>query len=249
MNKHEVEKKERKKVKKKIPRLKDKLIIIKNADKDEGNWMESWNTPKNRSPGHIPHPFRLLALGRPGRGKTNVCKQIFLKHQSSAKKFKQLIIVTCDAESREWLDCEPTEVITELPDPSEFDGTIKTMIVVDDFELTKISTEEMRKLATLIRFTSTHKNVSIILSFQSFFDTHPIVRKCANVFVLYRPVSRQELTTISNRVGVDADLMHKLFKKKVSGTHDFLMVDHTVGTKHFLRKNIYEKIEIDDDSD
>ena len=78
----------KKKKKKRIPKLPNKVVVIKNAEKDKGNWMESWSKPAHRSPGHIIHPFRLLALGGVGRGKTNSCKNIFLRHQSSAKKFK-----------------------------------------------------------------------------------------------------------------------------------------------------------------
>jgi hypothetical protein len=196
MNKLNVpeEKAKRKKKKPKIPKMPNKIVIIKNADKDSGNWMETWDKPKNRNPAHRPHPFRLLALGRPGRGKTNMIKNVFLTHQGSSKKFKKLYIVCCDLDSREWSDCDPTEIMSELPCPSEFDGSEKTMIVLDDLELTKASTEEIRKLATLMRYTSTHRNVSIALGYQSFFDTPPMARKCANVFLIYKPVSKQELT-------------------------------------------------------
>jgi hypothetical protein len=243
------EKVERKKKKKKIPKLAAKLVVIKNADKDTGNWQESWKKPKNRNPGHIPHPFRLLGLGIPGRGKTNMIKNVFLQHQSSAKKFQKLFVVCCDLDSQEWLDCEPTEVMIDLPDPSEFDGSEKTMIVIDDYEHERTSTEEKRKLSTFMRYVSTHKNVSIAVGYQSFFDCPSICRKTANIFMVYKPTSKLELTTIANRIGLDKDKLKKLFKTKCTGDWDNITVDRTIGTPYPIRKNIFEVLSDDSDSD
>jgi hypothetical protein len=242
------EKVKRKKKKPRIPKMPNKIVIIKNADKDSGNWMETWDKPKNRNPAHIPHPFRLLALGRPGRGKTNVLKNILLRHQGSAKKFKKLYIVCCDLDSREWSDCEPTEVMTELPEPEEMDGVDKTLLIIDDYEHERASAEEKRKLSTLMRYTSTHKNMSVMVGYQSFFDCPSICRKTANIFLIYKPVSKLELTTISNRVGVDKKKMKTIFKTICSGNHDCLTVDKTIGTPYPLRKNVFEILD-DSDSD
>ena len=44
------EKVKRKKKKPRIPKMPNKIVIIKNADKDSGNWMETWDKPKNRNP-------------------------------------------------------------------------------------------------------------------------------------------------------------------------------------------------------
>jgi hypothetical protein len=238
----------KKKIKPKIPGLPNRVVVIKNSEKDEGNWMEKW-TP-GRNPGHIIHPFRLMALGGVGRGKSNSCKNIFLRHQSSANKFQRLIIITCSEDSTEWDDCEPDEVLTEIPDLDIFDGEEKTCVILDDYETIKISKEQLRKLSTLMRFVSSHRNVSCMLSFQSFFDVPPIARKVANCFMLYKPNSRQEMDTIANRVGLTSDQMKYLFKHVITGTYDHLFVDKTIGTPYSLRKNIYEVIEQDDsDSD
>jgi hypothetical protein len=245
----EPERPKRKKKKKKIPKMPNKLVVIKNMDKDEGNWMESWRKPKNRKPAHIPHPFRLLALGVPGRGKTNILKNLLLQHQSRGKKFQKLFIVCCDDSSKEWLDCEPTEIMDELPDPSEFDGNDKIMLVIDDYEHERSNRDEKRKLSTLMRHVSTHKNVSVCVGYQSFFDCPSICRKTANVFLLYRPVSKLELTLIANRVGLHKDKLKELFKTKCSGDYDFVTVDRTIGSPYPLRKNLFEVLDEDSDSD
>jgi hypothetical protein len=238
--------KQPKKRKPKIPVLPDELIVITNVEKD-GGWMESWT--KGRSPGNIIHPFKLLALGGTGRGKSNCLKNVFLKHQASKDQFQKLYIITCSDESTEWDDCCPTDLYTEIPDLEIFDGVEKTCVIIDDFEMAKISKDQFRKLTTLMRYICTHRNVSCMIGFQSFFDTPAMCRKVANCFMIYKPTGRQELDTIANRVGINPKKMKKLFKERITGQYDHLFVDKTVGTPFPLRKNIYEVIDSDSDSD
>ena len=229
----------------KIPNLPERNIIIKNLDKDTG-WNEKWK--KGQSPGLLPHPFRLVALGNVGRGKTNSCKNLFLKHQSTRRKFKKLIIITCDIDSKEWIDCEPNIITDQMIGLEEFDDCVKTCVIIDDYEWVKASKQDQKKLSTLVRFISSHKNVSVILSFQSFFDCPVIARKCATQFLLYKPNSKQELDTIANRCGVPSTDMRWIFKHLCKGPYDSLMVDLSVNSPYKMRKNIYEVLS-DDDSD
>ena len=241
-----IPKKERKK--KRVPALPNEVVVIKNKDKDSG-WVENWDEPKKRSPGCIPHSFRLVCLGGTNRGKTNMMKQLFLRHQSTARKFQKLYIITCDARSVEWLDCQPNAVFDEMPDPDLFDTGEKTMLVIDDFEFAKCGSENTRRLTTLFRYISTHKSVSIMASYQSFFDCPAICRKIANCFILYKPNSKLELASIANRVGLDADVLKTLFKQFCTEHYDCIMLDKTKGTPYPIRKNIYEIIECKSDSD
>ena len=94
----EKKKKKSRQLNRAVPKLGNRVVVIKNADKDKGNWMERWK-PGTRNIGRIPHPFRLLALGGVGRGKTNTMKNIFLQHQSGNRKFKKLYICCCDVDS------------------------------------------------------------------------------------------------------------------------------------------------------
>lgn len=237
-----VEKKSKKKKKKpRIPRLPDRNIIIKNRDKDVGNWQESWKP--GQSPGLLPHPFRLVALGNVGRGKTNSCKQIFLKHQSTPRKFQKLIIITCDEDSQEWTDCDPDLITDQMIDLSYFDENVKTCVVIDDFEWVKCSKEDQKRLSTLVRFISSHRNCSVILSFQDFFSCPIIARKCATQFMIYKPNSRMELDTMANRVGINSDNMRWLFKNICNKPFDHLLVDMSINTPYKLRRNIYDIIQ------
>ena len=234
--------------KKRIPKLPNEIVVIKNKDKDSG-WQETWDYPAKRSPGCIPHSFRLLCLGGTNRGKTNAMKQLFLQHQSSARKFQKLYIITCDARSVEWLDCDPDEVFDEMPDPDMFDTGEKTMVIIDDFEFSKCSAINMRRLTTLFRYISSHKSVSLMCSYQSFFDCPSICRKIANLFILYKPTSKVELTSIANRVGLDEDDLKAMFKQFCTEHYDFIMIDRTKNTPYPIRKNIYEAIQYNSDSE
>ena len=211
--------------------------------------MESWKKPKNRHIGHIPHAFRCLALGGVGRGKTNMCKQLFLRHQSTGKKFKKLFIITCDVTSREWLDCDPDLITDNMIDLDIFDPKIKTCVVIDDWEMIRMSTEQIRQLSTLMRFISSHRNVSIIMSFQSFYDCNSISRKCANCFMIYKPNSKKEITMIENSTGLVKGTLKSLFTNQCSGDYDHVFIDKTIGSPYPLRKNIYEKLKEFSDSD
>jgi hypothetical protein len=239
--------KKRKKVKPKIPPLPKRNVIIKNLDKDSGNWQEHWKP--NQNIGLLPHPFRLVALGSVGRGKTNSCKQIFLNHQSTRRKFQKLVIITCDVDSQEWTDCDPDLITDQMIDLDYFEENVKTCVILDDFEWIKCSKEDQRKLSTLVRFISSHRNCSTMLSFQTFFDCPPIARKCATQFMIYKPNSRMELDTISNRCGLSVDGIRHIFKKICNKPYDHLMVDLSINTKAKLRRNIYEKIQLEDDSE
>jgi hypothetical protein len=236
----------KRKKKPKIPKLPHDMVIIENSEKDTG-WMEKWKSGQH--PGHIIHPFKLLALGGTGLGKTNSMKNIFLRHQSSDNPFKLLYIITCSEDSTEWLDTEPTEQFVEIPDLDMFDGEDKTCVIIDDFETAKISKEQFRKLSTLMRYICTHRNVSVMLGYQSFFDTPSICRKVANCFMIYKPTGKLERDTIANRLGMDKDQLKNIFKTKITGHHDHLLIDRTVNTPYPYRKNISELISYESDSD
>jgi len=235
--------------KKKPKSLPNELVIIKNAMKDKGDWVEKWEA--GRSLGNIPHPFRLLALGGVGRGKTNTMKNLFLKHQTTRRPFKKLYIITCSSDNKEWDDCEPDDIFTQIPPMELFteDTKNKTLIIIDDFEMKKMNAETERQLTTLFRYVSSHCNVSIMCGYQSFFDASNLCRKCSNIFLVYKPNSRREMTDIENRVGLSKGTLKDLFNSVATSPYDSITIDLTVGSPAKIRKNIYSAIDILSDSE
>ena len=238
----------KKKKKKKIPKLPRHNIIIKNADKDTG-WMESWDKPKNRSPADIPHSYRALFLGGCGKGKTNLMKQCLLATQSSSRKFKQVYVVQCSMDSHEWDDICPTQVFDRLPEVDMFDTGEKTLLIIDDYEFERMGKEELRKLTTLFRAISTHKSVSIMCSYQSFFHVPSIARKTANFFCIYKPKSNMELNYLSRAVGIKYEDLKHMFREFASDHYDCLIFDDTKNSPYKIRKGLYQKIEYNSDTD
>lgn len=240
------ESEKKKKKKKKVPKLK-KNTVIKNMDKDTG-WMENWETPKNRSLANFPNA-RILFLGGCGRGKTNQMKHVLLSAQTTARKFKRVYIAQCGMGSREWEDIEPTGIFDTLPDLELFDGDEKTCLIIDDYEFEGANKEERRKLTTLFRAISTHKNVSIFCSYQSFFHVPGIARKTANVFCVWKPKSDIELQFISRSVGVKYKDLKQLFKEHCTDYYDFITFDDTKNSPAKIRKGLYTPIDYESDSD
>jgi len=231
----------------KVPKLPNRVVVFKNADKD-GNWYEKYDK-KHKNIWRLPHPFRLVASGSCGRGKTNTCKRVFLEHQTGKKKFKKLYVVTCSLQAREWLNTDPEAIMTELPDPDIFDGKEKTLLILDDYEFNKSNREQERRLTTLFRFSSTHRNLSIICSYQIFAGVPTVARKCANVFVLYKPNNRLDISLIANRCDLNKEDLQHIFENICNGTYDFLLVDQIPNSPWPLRKNMNEPIELNSEEE
>jgi hypothetical protein len=243
------EQKAKKKYRPKLPQ--NKIQIIKNPEKDKGNWMESYRSPpKGASVGWWPHPVKALFLGGCGRGKTNLIKNSFLQHQGGrGKPYKELYIITCSDMCSEYDDLEYTGLLTEIPDADFFSGKEKTCVILDDFEMSNLSSSDKRKLSTLFRYVATHRNVSIFCGFQSAFDTPPIIRKCSDVFVIYKPNNRQEVDTLANRLNLESRDLRYIFKHICNGVYDALCVNNIPGAPYRLTKNLHTPIEMEDESD
>ena len=138
-----------------------------------------------------------------------------------------------------------------MPNFSEIlgDEKEKTCVVIDDYEFSKCGPEQLRNLTKLFRAISSHKSCSLMASYQSFFHTPQICRKTANVWILYKPKSKQELQCIANRVGMSYDTLNGLFKDHCTKHHDMIMLDDTKDSPYPVRRNIYDIIDVDSDSD
>lgn len=220
--------------------LPNKIIKIANVDK---KFHESYH--KGRNPCDLPHPFRLCILGRVGMGKSTLAKNILIRCQLGNHPFQELIVIHGSEDSKEWEACDPTMILSDIPDPSDLTmNKKKSIIIIDDFEFQNLNKQSLKNLSSLFRFVSSHHNFSIIICYQSFFDVPPIIKKCCNVFILYRPNDSDELKTIARRVGLKGHIMVDLFDQVLTDKRDTLMIDMIEGSPCPYRKNLYEPIEI-----
>jgi hypothetical protein len=165
--------------------------------------------------------------------------------------FEEVYIVHPDEASTEWDDLEPTGTMPEIPDidfwnqlPShdEEGRPIKRAIVLDDVEYVSSNKEQLRNLATLLRYCSTHKFLTVYVCHQSYFDLPPLVKKMSNVFIIWKPRATNEVGLIENRTGLKKGVLKALFQEIATGPQDSLCVDYTHGSPARLRLNVWQPI-------
>jgi ABC-type cobalamin/Fe3+-siderophores transport system ATPase subunit len=221
---------------------------------------EKWTAERAEDLANIPSPFRAILVGGCGSGKSTVAKQLLI-HQKP--NFDELILIHADVGddehqggSTEWWDADPTLVMNECPslefwtalcandDP---DRPVKRLVVVDDLEQTSALKQRLKNLALLFRYVSTHKSMSVILCHQSMFDIMPLLRKMANLYIVWKPRAKNELTLIENRVGLDKGVLKELFTQLCPNQRDSITIDLTDRSPQKLRLNLWTPIDLEED--
>jgi hypothetical protein len=216
-----------------------KLIDIKNSDK---GFTEKWTPSRSKDIGNFPHPSRIALIGPPSVGKSFICKHL-LMHQKPM--FKELYIIHGDADvTTEFDDLEPTMIMSDFPPLDFWDAKVKTLCIVDDVEYSNLSKEQMARLHKLVRYVSSHKNVSLYFTHQSFFELPNLVRKLCNVYILWKPRSSTELKLIASRIGLKQEMLSHVFEHTCNEYRDSLCVDLNINTPAHFRKNIFEPIDM-----
>jgi hypothetical protein len=217
-----------KKVKMRLP---NEILALPNADK---LFHEKWK--KGRNMLNIPHPFRCVALGPPNCGKGTIVKNLLLR---AKPEFEEVFVIHCDPDyTKEWNDIGG-EMMSEIPNPEDWKGEVKTLVILDDLEFKGMSKDQKRNLDRLFGFVSTHKNISICLCAQDTFNVPPIVRRCSNLWVLWKMNDMDSLSNTARKTGMSAQNFNTIFNELMMNNHDSLWIDTTAGTPYPLRKNGY----------
>ena len=226
--------------------LPQKIIALPNADK---KFHEKW-TP-GRDLLNITHPFRALFLGPPNCGKSTTVKNILLR---ADPPFEEIFVIHCDPEfTQEYDDLynynskgerdDSIHLLKDIPAPEDFEGLVKTLVICDDLELKELSKDQRRALDRLFGFVSTHKNISVCLCSQDPFNVPPIVRRCSNLFVLWRLVDMDSMAMTTRKTGLESGTLKRIFNKLMNEPKDSLWIDLTERSPAKLRKNGYEIIQ------
>lgn len=225
-------KKRKKKLKKRLPNA---IIPIPNPDK---NFHEGWY--ERRNPLNIPHPFRAVCLGPPNVGKTTIVKNLLLRAKPG---FEEVFVIHCDPDYTEEYDDVQATILDHIPPPEEWEGLVKTLVVLDDLEFKGMDKTQKRNLNRLFGFVSTHKNISCVLCSQDPFNVPPIVRRCANLWVLWRMSDLDAMATTSRKAGLNSITLKTIFDSLMTDPHESLWIDLTDKTPYKMRKNGYEIIQ------
>ncbi len=212
-----------------------RIIPIKNPDKE---WHEHWHPDRDLL--NFPHPMRACFLGPPNVGKSSTALNLLLRADPPHEK---VVVVHCDPSYTKEYDClgEHVEMLDKIPDPEEFDGECKTLVILDDLDFKLLSKEQHRALSRLFGYVSTHKNVSVILCAQDTFNVPAIVRRTSNLFVFWKAVDLDSLAATARKTGMAAEAFRGIFEH-FTDPHDSLWIDLTKKSPMKLRKNGYLRI-------
>jgi ABC-type cobalamin/Fe3+-siderophores transport system ATPase subunit len=221
------------KKKKKKLKLPNKIIAIPNPDK---LFHEKWTETRDLL--NFPHPFRCVLFGPPNCGKTNIIKNIMIRSD-----FEEAILIHCDSEhTKEYDDLENIIVLNEIPAPDEWGGIKKTIVILDDLEYKGMDKKQKQNLNRLFGYVSTHKNISVFLTSQDCFNVPSSVRRCANVWILWRSADIDNMANMARKSGISSKDMKKIFNQLMQTSRDSLWIDRTSGSPAALRKNGYDLI-------
>jgi hypothetical protein len=231
--------KSRKAKKEKLPMA---LIAIGNKDKA---FHESWYPGRN--PLNFPHPWRLCGTGPPNKGKSTAAKNIILR---ADPPFQKITIVHADgANTKEYDDLgkEGVTITSVIPAIEDWEGEVKECVIVDDIHFGSLNKEQKKALNRLIGYVSTHKNISVICLGQIFFEHPVILRRCANIHVIWQGDDKADMQRIAGRVGIPDldDLMTRICPE----FNDSLWIDKTRGTPFPFRTNGFNDFQFLNESD
>ena len=156
--------------------------------------------------------------------------------------FEEIFVIHCDPDYTQEYDDVDATILDSIPAPEEWEGIVKTLVVLDDLEFKGMNKEQKRNLDRLYGFVSTHKNISCILCSQDPFNVPPIVRRCSNLWILWRMDDMDNLATCSRKAGIKAPVMKNIFDTIMNNPKDSLWLDRTEYSPYPMRKNGFEII-------
>ena len=240
------ERKTRKPNKKKIPKAPRRIIVLPNPDKKKHEQYKNGHNPIR-----FPKPFKCCISGRPNSGKSLMAIHIIFAHQGKKPKFDEIhIIHGCkDTHTSEWDRIEPTSTRQDIPSYEEYDPEKRTLLVFDDTDYTNLKSDELMRLSELVRFGSSHCNISCIFLTQVFFRIPKVIKDCCNVFIIYRPVDLDEISTLGRRVGLKKEDINHLFNSFLPDWRDSLLINLIPNAPYKFGKNLFEPIEMNESDD
>jgi hypothetical protein len=244
------------KTKRERPPAPTELLSFDSADK--GDHIERWT--RGRSLLDFPKPFRLMLAGGPGSGKSRAIKNVLYHAQIGRKPFTRVLLWHYDPDTREYESVDGLEVVSSLPDLEYFheqrvagrdrdgDDILKphrTLLIIDDIDLTAQPKDVKEAANRLFGYVSTHCGVSIMIAVQGFLEMVPReIRNMMNVYCLWRPNDLDALGVLGRRVGIKKDLLVDTVKRHLLEPTDSLWVDMSMSTPAKYRINGLQAIEL-----
>lgn len=189
-------------------------------------------------------PARVVVSGRSGGGKTNSVLSIIDKYvrpdqlwiyaRVPGENKYNYLEEKFEGDDRFFL----SDDLGDLPDCNEISKDLRTVIIIDDFDLKKDSKEEqhVRNLFKTCRKT----NTSVYFIGHDYHRIPPGIRSQANYAFIYMPESRRALRTLHESVappGMTFGEFEDLFDNEIAQARDnqnFLFIEYTPqGTRNY----------------
>ena len=77
---------------------------------------------------------------------------------------------------------------------------------------------------------------------QDAFNIPPIVRRCSNLWVMWKCPDLDAMSAVSRKSGMSSKNFNSIFNQLMCDTHDSLWIDMTSKSPYPLRKNGYTQI-------
>ena len=189
------------------------------------------------------HPFRLLAIGPSGAGKTNIIINLVLKYLYFDKlylyvrdlqedKYKFLIAFFEKLQKQYNEDNDTEDSIIEYSDNlssltiDQFDSELQNLVIFDD-QITE-SKENQKIIDELFVRGRKSPNCSLIYQTQSYFDTPKLMRKQMNYLILLNVNNKRELKEIAKTYATSIDFheFQKLYQECTNEPYGFMVIDY-----------------------
>lgn len=207
----------------------DTLPSVYNLIPKEYNVSGNYYNP-NACDGVPIHPFMCGVIGGSRTRKTDTAIMTMLKCDNFGKI--EIYAKNIGETIYNWLgglaDNLPEDTITvsdnidELKAPEEFDPSIQTLVIIDDFVLDK---KQGNALAIAQR--GMKQNISMFYISQNFFRIHMDLRKNFTYLILKSINSIKSIKLMINDFNLDKepDELLKMYKKAIAKPTDFLLID------------------------
>jgi hypothetical protein len=153
-----------------------------------------------------------------------------------------VVVCHCDSNYTKEYDDIACVLLDHIPSPDEWPGRKKTLVILEDLEFKGMSKQQKQNLDRLFGYVSTHKNISVALCAQDAFNVPPCVRRCANLFVLWKCPDMDSMSLVARKAGLTGKKLSQLFEQHCPGPKDSIWRDMSDYSPASLRVNGFKKI-------
>lgn len=243
----------------------NRIYTVENPDKTtHERWGDSKHPIENVM--NFPGPYRWLICGQPNSGKTTLIYNILCQMDPPPRKI-YLIHADSFESKRYWSDPDDQDFISDLmenvpPEYVDIDLTVltsfpplgwfkkldtktKKVLIIDDvnlLEYMKTNKTKRECMDKLFSYVSTHRNLTIISSFQNIFaQCAPSMYRYSSVYTIFKPRDRNFTSMLARKIGSDKKEMGAMLNL-CKGLHDNITLDYTENSPMEKRFNLYKEI-------